>query len=383
MDIALLAGEPSGDNLGAGLIEALRRLFPTARFLGVGGAQMQAAGLISLVPQEQLAVMGLVEVLRHLPRLIAIRRRLYRRLRSQPPAVFIGIDSPDFNLGLERRLRTIGIPTVHYVSPSVWAWRKGRVRTIAASVDLMLTLLPFEADFYHQHAVPVRYVGHPLADLIAPVTGVDTETREITRQTLALAPAGPLVALLPGSRLGEVERLAPLFLATARWLSRQRPALRFVLPAATPRLGTWLRPLLDAYPGLPLTLVDGQARTVLTAADAVLVASGTATLEALLVGRPMVVAYRLAPATAWLARRLVKIPYFALPNLLAGRALVPEFFQQTATVDNLGPAVLAVLEASGARQVEAFAGIHRELRRDASATAALAIQQLLAARERA
>ncbi len=380
MEIALLAGEPSGDVLGAGLIDALRERFPAARFVGIGGPRMQAAGLVSLVSQHQLAVMGLIEVLHHLPELLAIRRRLYQRWRDQPPALFVGIDSPDFNLGLERRLRATGIPTVHYVSPSVWAWRRSRLRTVAASVDLMLTLLPFEARFYREHGVPVCYVGHPLADSIPMVAGAGAQTA--ARRTLGLAPGERWVALLPGSRLGEVERLAALFLSTARWLQAQQPGLRFVLPAATEPVGERLRELLTDYPGLPVTLVAGQAQTVLTAADAALVASGTATLETLLVGRPMVVAYRLAPATAWLARRLVRVPYFALPNLLAERPLVPEFFQQAAIPETLGPALLAALGPAGQQQVVAFAAIHQRLRCDANHTAASAIAELLTTRGR-
>ncbi|MDX1605342.1 MAG: lipid-A-disaccharide synthase, partial [Candidatus Competibacterales bacterium] len=339
MEIALLAGEPSGDGLGAGLIEALRRHYPQARFVGVGGERMQAAGLESLVPLDALSVMGLTEVLRHLPRLVRLRRRLLRTFLARRPAVFVGIDAPDFNLGLERRLRAAGIPAAHYVSPSVWAWRRGRVRGIARSVDLMLALLPFEADFYRDHGVAVRYVGHPLADSIP----LHSEPGP-ARTALDLDRAGPWLALLPGSRLGEIEQLAPPFLATARWLRQRRPDLGFVVPLATPRVGARFRQLQAAHaPELPLTLVEGQARTVLAAADVVLVASGTATLEALLVKRPMVVAYRLTPVTAWLARRLVRAPYFSLPNLLAGCELVPECFQDRVRPEVLGPALLELL----------------------------------------
>nr|MDQ2695803.1 lipid-A-disaccharide synthase [Pseudomonadota bacterium] len=225
MKIAMVAGEVSGDLLGGGLVAALKARYPHARFEGIGGERMQEQGFDSLFPLEALSVMGLVEVLRHLPELLRIRRTLYRRYRAEPPAVFIGIDAPDFNLPLERRLRAAGIPTVHYVSPTVWAWRQRRVHAIARSVDLMLTLYPFEADFYREHRLPVRWVGHPLADEI-PLHS----DRAAARQALNLPADGPLVALLPGSRGGEVQTLGPLFVDTARWLRAQRPALRFVMP---------------------------------------------------------------------------------------------------------------------------------------------------------
>lgn len=378
MEIALVAGEPSGDVLGAGLIEVLRMRYPQARFSGVGGERMRSAGLDSRVPLDALSVMGLVEVLHHLPRLIGIRHDLYRHYRQSPPAVFIGIDAPDFNLGLERRLRERGIPTVHYVSPSVWAWRRGRIRGIARSVDLMLTLLPFEARFYEEHGVPVRYVGHPLADTIP----LDSDPI-VARQALGLDPDAPYLAFLPGSRRSEIEALGPAFLATVRWLHERRSELRFAVPLATPGVAERFRALLaEQTPELPVTLIDGHAREVMTAADAVLVASGTATLEALLVGRPMVVAYRLAPVTAWLARRLVKAPYFALPNLLAGRELVAEYFQEQVRPDILGPALLDLLDDRERRRelIMAFEAIHRELRRDASATAAAAVSELIEVR---
>ncbi len=377
MHVAIVAGELSGDLLGAGLIAALRAQDPQLRFTGVGGPAMLAQGFQTLVPMERLAVMGLVEVLRHLPDLLALRRQLYRQFIADPPLAFIGIDAPDFNLGLERRLRAHGIPTVHYVSPSVWAWRPWRVRKIARAVDLMLTLFPFEAAFYQDHGVPVRAVGHPLADAI-PLRG-DPVT---ARRTLGLPgpDEAPVIALLPGSRWGEVSRLGPLLLDTAVWLNARRPDLRFVLPAATPRLYEVLAGMrAERAPALPLTLVQGQSRMAMAAADVVLLASGTATLEAMLLKRPMVVAYRVAPVTAWLARRLVKISHFALPNLLAGRELVPEFIQDAATVANLGPAVLRWLDQPLTRDrlTAEFDALHRELRRDANRQAAEAIVELL------
>ena len=377
MHIAIVAGELSGDLLGAGLMAALRAHYPQLRFIGVGGPAMRAQGFQTVVPMERLAVMGLVEVLRHLPDLLTLRRQLYRQFSADPPLAFIGIDAPDFNLGLERRLRARGIPTVHYVSPSVWAWRPWRVRKIARAVDLMLTLFPFEAAFYQKHDVPVRVVGHPLADAI-PLRSDPAAAR----QALGLpAPDEmPVIALLPGSRLGEVNRLGPLLLDTAIWLHARRPDLRFVLPAATPCLYEMLAGMqAERAPTLPLTLVQGQSREVMAAADVVALASGTATLEAMLLKRPMVVAYRVAPMTAWLARRLVRVSHFALPNLLAERELVPEFIQEAATVENLGPAILRWLDEPLARErlTMEFDALHHELRRDASRQAADAIVELL------
>ncbi|HRY14385.1 MAG: lipid-A-disaccharide synthase [Candidatus Competibacteraceae bacterium] len=377
MHIALVAGEPSGDLLGASLIVALKARYPQARFSGIGGPEMISQGLQSLVPLERLAVMGLVEVLRHLPELFRIRRQLRQRLMVNRPAVFIGIDAPDFNLGLERQLRAEGIPTVHYVSPSVWAWRPWRVRKIARAVDLMLTLFPFEAAFYEQHRVPVRCIGHSLADAI-PLHNDAGEARQ--RLGFAFPDGGRVIALLPGSRSGEIGRMGALFLDTARWLHTRQPDMHFLMPAATPQLYITLEKLRsERAPGLPLTLMQGRSREVMAAADVVLLASGTATLEAMLLKRPMVVAYRVAPITAWLARRLVTIQHFALPNLLAGRELVPEFFQEAATTPRLGAAVLNWLEnppdvAAVNREFEA---LHQLLRRNASEQAATAIADLL------
>ena len=378
MHIAIVAGELSGDLLGAGLMAALKSHYPQLHFIGIGGPEMLSQGFQTVAPLEQLAVMGLVEVLRHLPDLLALRRQLYRQFSADPPLAFIGIDAPDFNLALERRLRAHGIPTVHYVSPSVWAWRPWRVRKIASAVDLMLTLFPFEAAFYQAHGIPVRAVGHPLADAI-PRRSDPAGARQALGGS-ALADAGPVIALLPGSRWGEVRRLGPLLLDTALWLHDRRPDLRFVLPAATPSLYEALVKLwAERAPNVPLTLMQGQSRTVMSAADVVVLASGTATLEAMLLKRPMVVAYRVAAVTAWLARRLVTVPHFALPNLLAGRELVPEFIQDRATVENLGPAVLRWLDEPLAceRLTAEFDVLHDRLRCDANRQAAEAVVELL------
>ncbi|MCB1920217.1 MAG: lipid-A-disaccharide synthase [Candidatus Competibacteraceae bacterium] len=381
MHIALVAGEPSGDLLGASLIAALKTRYPQARFTGIGGPGMIAQGLQSLVPLEQLAVMGLVEVLRHLPELFRIRRRLRQRLIADRPDVFIGVDAPDFNLGLERQLRACGICTAHYVSPTVWAWRPWRVRKVACAVDLMLTLFPFEEAFYTRHGVPVRYVGHPLADAIP----LRSDAGEARRQLgLSLPDGRRVIALLPGSRRGEIGRMGALFLDTARWLHAQQPDAHFLMPAATPQLYVALEKLRSEHaPDLPLTLMQGYSREVMAAADVVLLASGTATLEAMLLKRPMVVAYRVVPLTAWIARRLVTIRHFALPNLLAGRERVPEFFQEAATTPRLGAALLEWLADSSRVEdlTREFEALHVRLRRNATEQAANAIADLLGIRD--
>lgn len=372
--IGIIAGEMSGDLLGAGLIRALRERHPDAVIEGIGGAQMIAAGCRSLFPMEELSVMGLFEVLAHLPRLLRIRKSIVAHFLADPPDVFVGVDAPDFNLGVERRLKAAGIPTVHYVSPSVWAWRQGRVKTIARSVDRMLTLFPFEADFYRDHAVPVSYVGHPLADMIP--ARVDTAQ---ARAALHLPADAPLVALLPGSRAGEVARLADTFIATVHWCAHHRPGVHFAVPLANATTREIFVRALGRHVGdLPVHLIDGNAREVMAASDAVLLASGTATLEALLLKRPMVVAYRLSRLTYWLAKRLVKLPWFALPNLLAGRALVAEYLQDDAAPEALGPALLRCLDdvATRERLIAAFDGIHDQLRRDADHSAAAAVLEV-------
>jgi len=373
--IAIVAGELSGDLLGADLMRALKLRFPGARFEGIGGPAMLREGLMGLYPLETLSVMGLVEVVRHLPRLLAVRRQLVRHLRAQPPDLFVGIDAPDFNLGLERRLRESGIKTAHYVSPSVWAWRQGRIKGIARSVDMMLTLFPFEARFYEAHGVPVTFVGHPAADrfpLEPDVAGC--------RDALGITGDAPVVAVLPGSRGGEVGRLAPLFAAAAGRIAAARPNTRFVVPVAH----EGLRAAVDSafhQAGVEATLVAGNADTVMGAADVVLTASGTATLEAMLLKRPMVVGYRVAAATAWLVRRfnLVRIPYVSLPNLLARREVVPEYIQDDATADAIAGGVLAILEDPGrARALQAvFREQHELLRRGAGTRSAEALAALV------
>ncbi|MGY2376122.1 lipid-A-disaccharide synthase [Pseudomonas sp. SDO524_S393] len=371
--IALVAGEASGDILGAGLMRALKARHPAVEFIGVGGPLMQAEGLTSYFPMERLSVMGLVEVLGRLRELLARRKLLIQTLIEEKPDVFIGIDAPDFTLNIELKLRQAGIKTVHYVSPSVWAWRQKRVLKIREGCDLMLTLLPFEARFYEEKGVPVRFVGHTLADAI-PLQA----DRAAARAELGL-PDGPLVALMPGSRGGEVGRLASVFFDAAERLQALKPGVRFVLPCASPQRRAQIETLLEGR-NLPLTLLDGQSHLALAACDAVLIASGTATLEALLYKRPMVVAYRLAPLTFWILKRMVKSPYISLPNLLAQRLLVPELLQDDATPEALAQTLLPLIDG-GEEQTRGFDDIHRTLRRDASNQAADAVLTLIGQQE--
>jgi len=374
LHVGIIAGEASGDNLGAALIHAIRKQEPDAVFEGVAGPRMQAAGCFSLYPMENLSVMGLVEVLKHLPKLLSMRRDLRRHFLETPPDIFIGIDAPDFNLSLERSLKRAGIRTLHYVSPSVWAWRQYRVRKIAASVDCMLTLFPFEERYYEQQQVPARFVGHPLADLIT-----DAVDPLPARAHLGIDHQGPLVALLPGSRVGEVKRLAGDFLLAASWCHERRSDIRFVVPLANNACRSVFEAALAAVNSrLPVTLLHGQALAAMAAANAVLMASGTATLECMLLKRPMVVAYRLSPLTYQLARLLVNTPYYSLPNLLADRPLVKEFIQDDVTPEALGGEILRLLNdpAHAQELTTVFAQLHDELRRDASRIAADAVFEI-------
>jgi lipid-A-disaccharide synthase len=376
----MVAGEPSGDILGARVLAALRERYDEVLAEGVGGPLMEAQGLASLYPLERLSVMGLVEPLKRLPELLRINRALGRHFLARPPDIFLGIDSPDFNLRLERRLRRAGITTAHLVSPSVWAWRRGRLRGIARAVDLMLCLFPFETDIYRQHGLPIRHIGHPLVDEIEP----DVDPLAARRQ-LQLDGEGALLAVLPGSREAEVRLLAPLFLQAARLLRRDNPELTIAIPAANSERLAQLRRILEAFDDLPVHLLQGRSREVMAAADVVLLASGTATLEAALLQRPMVVAYRTGGLSWQLLSRLVKTPYVALPNLLAGRLLVPELIQQAASPEALANAVQPLLaggEAVG-RQLRGFGDLRQQLGRDAAANAAGALVELAAGKGRA
>jgi lipid-A-disaccharide synthase len=372
--IGIVVGEASGDILGAALMVELRRHFPTAEYSGIGGPRMLAQGFHSYFPQDRLAVMGLIEPLKRLPELLRIRKFLREHFIQNPPAVFIGIDSPDFNIPLEGKLKESGIKTVHYVSPSVWAWRQKRIINIASSVDLMLTLLPFEAKFYEDHQVPVEFVGHHLADAIPEV--VDKVT---ARKTLGLPEEGRIVALLPGSRSGEVERMGELFMRTAVFCIEQDPSLQFVIPAANSDRYRQLHIELTEYVDFPIHLLNGHSQEAMAAADVVLVASGTVTLEALLLKKPMVVAYKMATLSYKLLSWLVKTPYISLPNLLAGKMLVPELLQDKATPEALSAAVMNYFENPEEAQAlrQTFAEMHGLLKRNASVRAADAVARLI------
>lgn len=370
--IAIVAGEASGDILGAGLIEQLRARDPSLRFIGVGGPRMIAAGLESRFDMDRLSVMGISEVLARLPELLRRRRDLIAHILEQNAALYIGIDSPDFNLPIARRLHARGLKTAHYVSPSVWAWRQGRVKGIKASIDLMLTLLPFEADFYVQHQVPVEFVGHPLADQIA-----EQHDQREARRVLGIPEQGEVLAVLPGSRGGEVRLIWPVFLQAMAQLRAARPGIHFVVPAASEARHAELAPLLgDAA---DVTLLKGQSHEAMAAADLVMLASGTATLEALLFKKPMVVGYRVTGFTYAIMRRLVKTPFVSLPNLLAGEALVPELIQDAMTAETLVSEVNQWLDnpARCAAVQARFQSLHQVLKRRASERAADAIMELL------
>ena len=376
--IILCAGEASGDQLGAGLIAELRVRRPELKFAGIGGPAMRAAGMDTWWDAQELAVMGLVEVLRHLPRLLRLRREFVARIAESGAAIYIGIDAPDFNLGIERRLKARGLPTMHYVSPSIWAWRQGRARSIGECADRVLCLFPFEPELYARHGVDARFVGHPFADEM-PLE-VD---RASARRALGMRDDLRLLALVPGSRRGEIERLGSDFLGAAALLCARRPDFGVLIAASNEALAIRLRQLLEQRPELAARacIVVGRMREVLAACDLALVASGTATLETALSRRPMVVGYRIAPLTYWIVRtlRLLKVRHYSLPNVLAGRDLVAEISQHQLTPESLTQALERWLEDPTA--VESFETtcdeIHRRLRCNASARAAEAVLERL------
>jgi lipid-A-disaccharide synthase len=362
MRVAIVAGEASGDMLGAALVRGLRERWPDTEFYGIAGPRMEAEGAKSLYAMEKLSVRGYVEVLRHLGEILAIRRGLTAKLLADPPDLFIGVDAPDFNLGLEAKLKAAGIPTVHYVSPSIWAWRAQRIHSIKRAVDHMLVLFPFEEEIYRDAAIPATFVGHPLAE--AMPLDPDSE-REEARAQLRLPASAVPVALLPGSRVSELELHADLVIQTARELHRRRPELRFIVPLATRETRESFEKRLYALEArdLPITILFGHARLALYAADAALVASGTATLEAALARCPMVITYRLNPITYWLVRRRAMVPYVGLPNILAGEFIVPELLQEDATPANLAQALGNWLDNRSARKLLAarLGGLHESL----------------------
>ena len=382
--IAIVAGEASGDLLGAGLIHALRERWPDAEFAGIGGDRMREAGFDAWHDAGELAVMGLAEVLRHLPRLLRLRRALRERVLAWRPDVFIGIDAPDFNLGVERWLKARGVATVHYVSPSVWAWREGRAAKIGRSADRVLCLFPMEPAIYAKHGVDARFVGHPLADTMALVPD-----RNTARTALGLPIDAPILALLPGSRTGEIERLGSDFLDAAARVHARMPALRVVAPMADRRARETFERVLAQSPARAaladaLTIIDGRARELMVASDVILLASGTATLEAMLAKRPMVVAYKVAASTYRLVKGLgmLKVDRYALPNILAGDDVVPELMQDDCTPARLADTVLQWFRDPARAQALAprFMNLHEELRRDASARAAEAIVEVVSSR---
>lgn len=372
--IVIVAGETSGDNLAAGLICALRARRPDLQFEGVAGPAMAAEGCRVWAHSEALAVMGLFEVIPHLARMLRLRRDVVRQTIACAPRVFIGVDAPSFNLGLAARLHAAGIPTVQYVSPQVWAWRQGRVARMAKTLDLVLCVLPFEKPFYEGRGLAAEFVGHPLADRLPLVPD-----RVAAREALRLPQEGEVVAILPGSRRGEVQRLAKDFIGAARLLRASRPGIRFIAPMANASARALFEAALAEVGGVEIDILDGGSALALTAADCVLVASGTATLETMLCKRPMVVAYRLGRATAWIIQRLMRAPFFSQPNLLAGRAVVPELFQDAVTPVDLADALARWLDDRAARtETESlFTALHEQLKLGASERAAEAVLALI------
>ena len=376
--VGIVAGEASGDLLGSQLIDALREILPHLRFTGIGGPRMQSAGMEVLFPLEKLAVRGYLEVARHFVEILGIRRQLRRRFIANPPDVFIGIDAPDFNLGLERSLKAHGIPTVHYVSPAIWMWRKERIHGIKRAVSKMLTLFPFEVPIYRQAGIDVEFVGHPLTDILDQVPG-----RTAAREQLRLPASATVIALLPGSRQSELEHMADLFVQTAKMINECAPHMLFLVPLVTRETREMFEAALyrNQAGDLPLTVLFGHAQDAMSAADVVLAASGTATLEAALLGRPMVITYKMPAASHWLLSGKGYLPYYGLPNILAGEFVVPEIIQDDATPQNLSQALLNLLgDATVRTRLERkFAAISASLQRGAARRAALAVLPLLQA----
>lgn len=370
LTIALVAGEHSGDLLGAGLMQAIKaQSSASVRFIGVGGPLMEAEGLESFFPMDDLAVMGIAEVLKHLPKLLKHRRQLVGYLQQQKPDVFVGIDAPDFNLTVAKRLKKAGIKTVHYVSPSVWAWREGRIKGIKKAVDHMLCLLPFEKSFYDLHQLPATFVGHPLADEI-PIQWPQFEARK----RLAIEHQQPLLALLPGSRRGEIERMGPLFIQVAAQLQQHYPQLTFIAPMISQARAEQLQQLHQQLaPELDLTVQVGESRPTMAAADYLLLTSGTVALEAMLIKRPMVVAYKFNQLTYRLIKWLFHAPFFSLPNLLADRRIVPELAQDDANRETLVKELSQLIEADNSALVAQFTQLHQLLKLSASEKAAATV----------
>ncbi|WP_150137544.1 lipid-A-disaccharide synthase [Candidatus Enterovibrio escicola] len=371
--IGIVAGEISGDILGAGFIKEVKEHYPDTEFVGIGGSKMKEFGCEVLFNMEELSVMGIVEVLGRLPLLLRIKRKLVEYFVANPPDVFVGIDSPDFNLRLEKSLKDKGIKTVHYVSPSVWAWRQERIFSIAKATDLVLALLPFEKEFYDKFNVSCDFVGHPMADNI-PLYSDKTAARNL----LGLDQTKSYLAVLPGSRYGEMKLLAPIFIETCRRLKRRYPDLCFIVALVNEKLGDQFKQVCQVIaPELEFVLVEDTARSVITASDCTLLASGTVALECMLVKRPMVVGYKMNTITAWLARRMVKINFVSLPNILAGRELVPERIQESCTPDILANDVTHFLSSDNSELMSKFTQLHEIIRCDSDKLSARAVLNLI------
>ena len=376
--VAMVAGEPSGDLLAASLLEGLNERLPAGtQFSGIGGPRMTAAGFDAHWPMDKLTVRGYVEALKHIPEILGIRNELKRQLLAEPPSVFIGVDAPDFNFGLEHALRDAGIPTMHFVCPSIWAWRGGRIKKIVKAVDHMLCVFPFEPALMEKAGIASTYVGHPLADEIPLVPDVEGARRE-----LGLPEGGPIIAVLPGSRRSEIALIGPTFFDAMELMQLREPGVRFVMPAATAALRELLQPLVAAHPNLSLTITEGKAQVAMTAADAILVKSGTVTLEAALLKKPMVISYKVPWLTGQIMQRQGYLPYVGLPNILAGRFVVPEILQHFATPEALADATLKQLndDANRATLTEIFTEMHHALRQNTAQRAAEAVAQVLETR---
>lgn len=380
--VAMVAGEASGDLLSCHLIQAIRAKLPNAEFFGIGGPKMIGQGFKAWFPLETLAVRGYIEVLKHYREISGIRNELKRRLLADPPDVFIGVDAPDFNLALEKALKRRGVPAIHYVSPSIWAWRSKRIHKIGESVSRVLALFPFEPALYEKEGIPVSYVGHPLADMLPIEDG-----RDKAREMLELSAQQPVFALLPGSRQSELEYMADTFIETAKLIHQKVPNALFLVPMATRETRLLFETALYRCQAreLPIRLLFGHAHDAMMASDAVLVASGTATLEAALLKRPMAIVYKMAPLSYRLMRRMGYLPYVGLPNILAGKFVVPEFIQDDATPENLAQALLNFLgdKDTCSRISEVFREIHLQLKQNTAEKAAEAILASLPADVRA
>lgn len=371
--IGLIAGEASGDILGEGLIKALKLHYPDAVFEGIAGPKMVAQGCKALYPLEALSVMGFAEVLGKLRSILRIRKAIIAHFIATPPDIFIGIDAPDFNLTVERKLKEKKIKTIHYVSPSVWAWKQWRIHKIAKATDLVLAFLPFEKAFYDKFNVPCQFVGHTLADQLPLIP-----EKSLARKKLGLSDTDQLLAILPGSRKAEVEMLGPLFLQAASIISQQYPEIKFIVPMVNDARKKQFRVQQKLYaPSLPLQVFDGQASAVLQSADTVLLASGTAALEAMLAKAPMVVAYRVKPITYVIAKSLAKIKYTSLPNLIAGKEVVKELSQYDCTVEKIVAQLQRLLTEDNSAMVDTFTQLHQLIKCDADTQAAQAVVDLL------